>query len=422
MSGVSDSLWVPEGTSPITAAKSISVSKDAPPTLNKISKQPSLRSCMDSLLPHYTQEPVRRHIYVNIGYNRNVNKFPVPPEAETMPAETFEVDALVDALAPALAARSACFDPRHEAAFRLFNGWTEGCPFLSADLYGQTLVLHNHADPSASADTQIEQAARFYRRQISWLRAVLVKARYGGTEDEKKGTLVWGDSLTRRVRENGVWYAVDLRLNQDASFYLDTRHLREWAKANLTGKSVLNTFAYTGSLGVAARAGGAARVVHLDLKRAFLNVAKDSYVQNGFAINTADFLAGDFWPQISHLKRDGARFDCVLVDPPLFARTRHGTVDLVEAGARVLNKVRPLIADGGTLVTVNNALFVSGASYLQMLQALCADGYLSLETLLPVPQDFVGYSDRERLALPADPAPFNHPTKIAVLRVRRKDA
>lgn len=335
-----------------------------------------------------------------------------------MPTETFETDTL----APALAARSACFDPRHEAAFRLFSGWTKGCPALVADLYGQTLVLHNYADPPTSAAVWVERAARFYQEQLPWLSAVLVKARYGATEDEKKGVLLWGDSLTRRVRENGVWYAVDLRLNQDASFYLDTRRLREWAKVNLTGKTVLNTFAYTGSLGVAARAGGAARVVHLDLKRAFLNVAKDSYVQNGFPVNTADFLAGDFWPQISHLKRDGARFDCVFVDPPLFSRTRQGTVDLVEAGERVLNKVRPLIADGGTLVTINNALFVSGASYLQMLQGLCADGYLSLETFIPVPEDFIGASTADASTLPADPAPFNHPTKIAVLRVRRKDA
>ena len=158
---------------------------------------------------------------------------------------------------------------------------------------------------------------------------------------------------------------------------MDTRHLREWMKANLAGKTVLNTFAYTGSLGVAARAGGASRVVQLDLSRPFLNIGKDSYVRNGFPVQPKDFISGDFWPQISHLKREGARFDCVIIDPPLFSRTRHGIVDLVEANQRLLNKVRPLIADGGTLVTINNALFVSGAAYLQMLETLCADGYLS---------------------------------------------
>ena len=331
--------------------------------------------------------------------------------------ETFE-----SALASALAARSGAFEPRREAAFRLFNGFYEGRPTLAADLYARTLVLHNYADPPAQAADLIARAARFYQAELPWLRAVLVKARYAGTEDEKRGVLVHGEAPDRFVRENGVWYALDLQLNQDAGFYLDTRHLREWLKANLAGKTVLNTFAYTGSLGVAARAGGAARVTHLDLNRAFLNVAKDSSVRNGFPIDRADFRAGDYWPQISRFKQEGARFDCVIVDPPFFSRTRYGTVDLAAGSERVLNKVRPLIADGGTLVTVNNALFVGGADYLRLLQGLCADGYLSLETLIPVPQDFLGASRPNSSALPADPAPFNHPTKIAVLRVRRKSA
>jgi len=330
---------------------------------------------------------------------------------------------LEPALAAALTARSELFDPRHETAFRLFNGFYEGWPALVVDLYGRTLVLHNYADIPEDADEVIAFAARFYAGQLPWLNAVLVKARHAGDEDARRGVLLSGDTTDRFVSENGVWHRIDLRLNQDSSLYLDTRHLREWAKANLDGKAALNTFAYTGSLGAAAKAGGASRVVQLDLSRAFLNIGKDSYLRNGFRVQTKDFIAADFWPQISHLKREGARFDCVFVDPPLFSRTRHGTVDLVEGGQRLLNKVRPLINDGGTLVTISNALFVSGAAYLQMLETLCADGYLSVEALIPVPQDFIGYAQTSAaVILPTDPAPFNHPTKIAVLRVRRKDA
>ncbi len=332
------------------------------------------------------------------------------------------IASLQPALAAALAARAELFDPRHETAFRLFNGFYEGWPALVADVYGHTLVLHNYADIPAEAEEAVEQAAAFYQEQLPWVNAVLVKARYSGSDDLKRGALLSGMAADRFVLENGVWYRVDLRLNQDCSFYLDTRHLREWAKANLNGKAVLNTFAYTGSLGVAAKAGGASRVIQLDLSRAFLNIGKDSYLRNGFGVQPQDFIAADFWPQVSRLKRENARFDCVFVDPPLFSKTRYGTVDLVGSGQALLNKVRPLINDGGTLVTINNALFVSGADYLQGLEALCADGYLSIETLIPVPQDFIGYASVDASRLPADPAPFNHPTKIAVLRVRRKDA
>jgi 23S rRNA (cytosine1962-C5)-methyltransferase len=77
------------------------------------------------------------------------------------------------------------------------------------------------------------------------------------------------------------------------------------------------------------------------------------------------------------------------------------------------------VRDSGRLVSINNALFVSGADYLMEMKDLCADGYLSLEEILPVPQDFIGCAG-SATAWPADPAPFNHPTKIAVLRVRRK--
>ena len=86
----------------------------------------------------------------------------------------------------------------------------------------------------------------------------------------------------------------------------------------------------------------------------------------------------------------------------------------------LINKVRPLINDGGYLVAVNNALFLSGNDYIEALEALCTEGYLQIEELIPVPDDFTGYTQTRLRSLPVDPAPFNHATKIAVLKVRRK--
>jgi 23S rRNA (cytosine1962-C5)-methyltransferase len=224
------------------------------------------------------------------------------------------------------------------------------------------------------------------------------------------------------VQENGIWYALDLCMHQDASLYLDTRTLRLWAKDHLRDKTVLNTFAYTGSLGVAALAGGAKRVVQLDLNRQFLNLAKTSCTLNGFPIHKGDFLAEDFWNLVSRLKRTGAGFDCVFIDPPFFSASSKGRLDLNRDSARLINKVRPLINDGGWLVSVNNALYVSGEEYLQTLEKLCEGGYLKIAELIPVPEDFTGYPET-RLGTPVtDPSPFNHSTKIAVLEVKRKRA
>jgi 23S rRNA (cytosine1962-C5)-methyltransferase len=335
---------------------------------------------------------------------------------------TIADDRLLPLLDAAIAARAALLDTRHQGAVRLFSGFYEGAPDLVVDCYGGTLVLHNYADPPAAADTAIAAATRFLTERLPWVRAVIVKMRNAPTLAERHGVLRLGTKSDRRVREHGVWYALDLLMQRDAGLYLDTRDLRAWAIHHLAGKSVLNTFAYTGSLGIAAMAGGAARVVQTDLKREYLNIAKTSCMLNGFPIVKADFQAGDFWTRISHMKRSGERFDCVFVDPPFFAATGKGTVDLVAQSHRVINKVRPLINDDGALVAINNSLFVSGTEYMRTLETLCADGYLAIEETIPVPPDCTGYPETRVRPPLVDPAPFNHATKIAVLRVRRKPA
>jgi len=320
----------------------------------------------------------------------------------------------------ALEARASLLDARHESAFRLFNGFTEGEPNLVIDLYASTLVIHNYADDPAQGRSIAEEAVRFLRGQLSWLRAGLLKSRNAGSQEERRGQLLFGEKTDTKIREHNIWYSIDPRMSRDASFYLDTRNLRKWLIENMQGKTVLNTFAYTGSLGVAARAGGASRVVQHDLNRRFLNVARASFTLNGFPIRKQDFLVADFFTLVSRLKRTGETFDCVIIDPPFFSTTTGGKVDQVSERARLINKVRPLVRDSGILIAVNNALYVSGREYIQTLEDLCRDGYLRIRELISVPEDMAGFPETRLHEPIIDPAPFSHSTKIAVLDVRHK--
>ena len=326
-------------------------------------------------------------------------------------------------LSASILPRSSLFDAPHQSAFRVFNGFSEGCPDLVIDLYAATLLFHDYADDPMRGQALVDEALAYLRDHpllSGWLRAGLVKARSATAQADMRGRLLFGEKPADRIREHGVWYALDLTASRDAGFYLDTRLLRKWIIDNAAGKSVLNTFAYTGSLGVAAMAGGASRVLHLDLKRSYLNLAKTSYSLNGFPIHKGDFLGEDFFPAVGRLKHAGERFDLVFLDPPFFSTTEKGRVDQVSESGRLINKVRPLINDGGLLVAINNALYVSGAEYIRTLETLCADGYVKIHELIPVPEDIIGYPSA-RVSTPiTDPAPFNHSTKIAVLEVRRK--
>lgn len=203
---------------------------------------------------------------------------------------------LTSLLEKALAARQALLDPKQQTALRLFNGFYEGYPNLSIDLYAATAVIYNYADMPYDGAAAVRAAQEFLRASLPRLQSILVKVRRGATPFEKNGQLTYGSQPDRKIREHGAWYAIDLTMNRDASLYIDTRNLRKWAIETLRGKSVLNTFAYTGSLGIAALAGGASRVVQLDLNRQFLNLAKTSCTLNGFPIVKKDYLALDFFP------------------------------------------------------------------------------------------------------------------------------
>jgi 23S rRNA (cytosine1962-C5)-methyltransferase len=325
------------------------------------------------------------------------------------------------ALDRALSARANHADvgPSSKSAIRLMHGPREGVPWLSIDRFGRTIVVYDASPGGGDEKTARDVVARV-REAFPDVRAAVWKRRNAAEPGDRNGIVVHGSprELDDTITEDGVRYALSLTMNRDASLYLDTRELRAFLRRELAGAHVLNAFAYTGSLGVAARMAPAARAVQLDRTRAFLEVGMRSCALNGLPAHRADFLAADYFEAVARLKREGRLFDAVIVDPPFFSESSRGRIDLVADAGRVLDKARPLVGDGGRLIVVNNAVFVSGAAFLSVIERVCESGYFEVERRIDAPWDFtVG----EVGGLPADPAPFNHSTKIVVLRGRRKD-
>ena len=305
-------------------------------------------------------------------------------------------------------------------AFRLFNGFYEGLPGVVIDRYGETLVILNHGEPGIVSDI-IPVIANWIESHYPEIQTILLKQRQSPNKELVDGTLISGKVLPKSIEEFGVNYAIDLQINQDASFYIDTRYLRRWLIEHSEGLRVLNTFAYTGSLGVAAGMGGASKVIQTDLNPSFLDIARRSWLLNELDPEKCEITPGDFFRITGKLRNSNDLFGCVILDPPYFSTTEAGRVDLQGDITRLINKVRPLVAHEGWLVVINNALFVSGKAFMDELKTLCESPYLSFDEIIPVPQDVTGYPDTIVDTPPEDPAPFNHPTKIAILKVFRKD-
>ncbi|MBN2530944.1 MAG: class I SAM-dependent methyltransferase [Deltaproteobacteria bacterium] len=321
----------------------------------------------------------------------------------------------------AIAARHHLVTSSFNTAFRVFNGFTEGDKQFVIEVFGRTVVINDYRDILTDDDVgkRPDALMAIVLDELPFVRTVVWKQRKSSDANLRNGVLLLGDKPDTRIVENGIQYALDITMNRDAGFYVDTRLLRQWTARNLCSKRVLNTFAYTGSIGIAAMTVGA-KVVQTDLNRRFLNLAKQSCSINRLPIVKRDYIFGDFFLVVKQLQRQRELFDCVFLDPPFFSQTQRGRVDLEQNMTRLINKVRPLVASGGHIVAVNNALYVSGEEYMASLHKMCLDGCVSVEGTIDIPQDCIGYSDTIRNELPVSPAPFNHATKIAILNIRHR--
>src|SRR6478609_4052570 len=133
---------------------------------------------------------------------------------------------------------------------------------------------------------------------------------------------------------------------------------------NSKGLRVLNTFAYTGSLSVAAGIGGAAHVTTLDLSKATMRWAEANGELNGLQGDRARWIAGDVFEWLPRLGKEIKQgkislYDMVIMDPPSFSRSEKGAFstakDLPQLHALALDIITP----GGLLITSINSAKIS---------------------------------------------------------------
>ncbi len=228
-------------------------------------------------------------------------------------------------------------------------------------------------------------------------------------------------------RELGLAYDARPRhRGQDPLLFLDLRAGRRRVRAAAAGKRVLNLFAYTCGVGVAALAGGAVRVVNVDVASSALAVGRANAARNAAdpdslaerfvtveddVIPVVRQLAGLGMPARGKRARRytphaAEQFDLVALDPPRWAKGRYGAVDVVRDYPSLFKPALLATAPGGALLATNHVPDVDLADWLATLERAAAKAcrpLASVEVIAPE-GDFPSTDGR-------------HPLKIAWVRV-----
>lgn len=242
------------------------------------------------------------------------------------------------------------FKPRRIAdsdAYRLVHGEADGAPGLFVDRFADVLVAH--ADSDAILDQWLPSVPREYAAAVA-----KVHPPQASRQAPAELTL-WGeppDELT--VTERGVRYLVRPHGGLSVGLFLDMREVRSWLRSVANGRTVLNLFSYTCSLGACAALGGAARVLNLDLSRSYLEWGQRNYALNDLPVNPRDFVFGDAFDWLARFARRQQLFDLVIVDPPSFSSTRAQTFSVQHDYVRLATAAARCVAHGGMLLAATN--------------------------------------------------------------------
>ena len=189
------------------------------------------------------------------------------------------------------------------------------------------------------------------------------------------------ESPVTEIRENGVYYAVDVENGQKTGFFLDQKYNRLAVARLAKGKRVLDCFTHTGSFALNAAMGGAAQVTAVDVSASAIEMARQNARRNGLE-DRMNFITADVFDLLPELAAQGkAPYDFIILDPPAFTKSRK-TVDSAQRGYKEINlRALKLLPRGGYFATASCSHFMPSELFVKMLRSAALDAGVELRQI-----------------------------------------
>ena len=250
-------------------------------------------------------------------------------------------------------------------SYRVVFGESDLLPALIVDKYGdhlsaQFLALGMEVRKQMIVDILVElfHPACIYERSD-----VAVREKEG--LEQKKGVLYGVLNKDLVIEENGIKMGIDVENGQKTGYFLDQKENRDNLRRYVKDKTVLDCFCNQGGFSLCAAKYGAKEVVAADISELALESVRKNAEMNGFK-NIAT-VAADVFELLKDYKKEGKKFDVIVLDPPAFIKT----VDSVKNGYygyRDINtQALKLLNDGGTLITCSCSQHLTVPLFMQML-------------------------------------------------------
>lgn len=268
----------------------------------------------------------------------------------------------------ALALRKSSVISKQTNAYRLLHAEGDFFPGLIADVYNNVVVIQ------ALIKGTEERLPMFVKAfNECGFPNVYLKAKTSSHHIEEvrteSGFLSGGVEGAVEILENGVKFKVDFVEGQKTGFFLDQRDNRELLRTYAKGKTILNTFSYTGGFSAYA-AMDAKHIDSVDISKEAVQQAEENVKLNNKNASHAA-IAEDCFEFLKAMPAN--HYDLIVLDPPAFAKTARA-VDNATRGYKQINmrafqKIKP----GGLLFTFSCSQNISKELFQKIVFGAAAD-------------------------------------------------
>ncbi len=249
-------------------------------------------------------------------------------------------------------------------SFRAVYSEGDGLPGLIVDKYSDILVVQTlTAGMERLLDTLIMVLREVYSPRAIVMRNDTVSREIEGLAREKR--VVFGtDPGAVIMEESGIQYRVDVLEGQKTGFFFDQRENRLALKELVKGRRTLDCFCYAGAWALNAARFGASEIIGIDSSEKAVNLARENAALNNVSVR---FIVGDVFEELRAFEKKGARFGCIILDPPAFVKSRTKVREGLKGYKEINLRAMKMLEPGGLLISCSCSHHVDVELFKEML-------------------------------------------------------
>jgi 23S rRNA G2069 N7-methylase RlmK/C1962 C5-methylase RlmI len=152
------------------------------------------------------------------------------------------------------------------------------------------------------------------------------------------------------LEEYGNRFLINLSDYLDTGLFLDHRETRKWIAGLSQNKTILNTFAYSGSFTVCAANAGALKTYSVDISSVYCQWIKENLELNGLSTDKNWIYKMDTLEFFKYAKKKNLIFDIIIIDPPTFSKNKGKSFSVQKDHPKLINDALEVLSPSGFIL------------------------------------------------------------------------